>query len=250
MQTINRLAVTVRREGLLGLAKLVQKNLLFHYRLWMDQRFDRRYGTDTCGRIELSQLTVLSENREHGVYFESTPTAIFRFFLENLRIEFERFTFVDLGSGKGRTLMLASDWPFKCIQGVEFSLELHECATRNLSIYRSGSQRCHSIESVHADATQFDWPNTPLLVYAYNPFDEAVMTAVLRNLADSLKRAPRAAVLVYYNPRWQVMEKFPALPLRARLAVPYDPTREVQRPAAIYSNFTLPHGSGWLTQAG
>ncbi len=36
-----------------------------------------------------------------------------------LPIEFNQFTFIDLGSGKGRTLLMASDFPFRKILGVE-----------------------------------------------------------------------------------------------------------------------------------
>lgn len=232
--------------GPVGVAALLKKNALHHYRLWLDRRFDRRFGTDTSGRIELDSLSVLGENRSHGVYFESTPSVLFTFFLANVQVDFERFTFIDLGSGKGRTLMLASDHPFRRIVGVEFSRELHEAAMRNLSIYRNPEQRCNAIEPVNCDATIFVFPDTPLFVYAYNPFDEKVMTAVLNNLVRSLVDHPRDVVLLYYNPRWWVMEKFPHLPLSTRLAVPPDRTREVQRPAAIFANCDLPRAAGWM----
>lgn len=241
-----RLARAIAREGPLGLIGLIRKNIVHHYRLWLDRRFDRRFKTDTSGRIELDRLSVVGGNREHGVYYESTPTALFKFFLANTRLDFERFTFIDLGSGKGRTLMLASDYPFGRVVGVEFSPELHEVAVRNLDVYTSPAQRCKALESVNADATTYDFPRTPLFLYAYNPFDDTVMTAVLENLMRSLQAAPREVILVYYNPRWWVLDKFPMLALRARLNVPYDPTRDVQRRAAIFANFELPRGRGWL----
>ncbi len=236
----------IRNEGLVGTVSLIRKNAVFAYRLWRDRQFDRTYGTDTSGRVELSHLTVVGENRERGVYFESTPTALFRFFLSNLRIDFSEFTFIDLGSGKGRTLLLASDYPFKRIIGVEFCRELHDCALLNLRVYRSATQRCTNLISVHADATQFEFPQDPLLVYAYNPFDEFVMTAVMTNLVNSIIANRRNVVLLYYNPRWWVMESVRMLTLRAKLDVPYDPTREVQRPAAVYSNFEMARGDAWL----
>lgn len=246
MEQLRKLAAAAATTGPAGVVSLLKKNALHHYRLWLDRRFDRRYGTDTSGRIELDRLSVLGENRAHGVYFESTPSALFAFFLGNVQIDFGRFTFVDLGSGKGRTLMLASDYPFRRILGVEFSRELHDAAVHNLSIYKNPRQRCHAIESVNADATTFDFPDTPLLIYAYNPFDDTVMTAVLSKLARSLQAHPRDVVLLYYNPRWMVMEVFPQLSLRTRLAVPRDPTREVQRPAAVFGNCDLPRAAGWI----
>ena len=246
MKKLEKLVASLASEGLSGTVSLVRKNALFQYRLWLDRRFDRRFGTDTSGRIELNSLTVLGENRERGVYFESTPTALFRFFLSNIAVDHKKFTFVDLGSGKGRTLLMASDYPFQRIVGVEFSRELHDQAISNIAIYRASSQRCFNIQSVNADATSYDFPSTPLFIYAYNPFDEEVMTAVLRNLLRSLALMPRDAVLMYYNPRWWVMEQFPQLTLRTKLAVPRDRTREVQRPAAVFGNFEIQRGRGWL----
>ena len=221
-------------------------NVQYQYRLWLDRQFDRRFGTDTSGRIELDGLTVLGKNKASGVYYEPTPTELFRFFLENTSVDHTKFTFVDLGSGTGRVLLLASDYPFASIIGVEFAKELHARATANVAVYKSARRRCFNVKSVNADATAFELPAAPLFIYAYNPFDEKVMTAVLRNLILSLEKVPRDVVLLYYNPRWWVMEQFPELALRTKLAVPHDPTREVQRPAAIYANFVLPRKPGWL----
>jgi hypothetical protein len=45
------------------------------------------------------------------------------------------FTFIDLGSGKGRALLMASAYPFKRIIGVEFMPELHRVAQENIRKY-------------------------------------------------------------------------------------------------------------------
>jgi hypothetical protein len=242
---MKKLGAAARAGGLKQLVSLGHKNLVFHYRLWLDRRFDRRFGTDTSGRIELRDLSIVGGNRDHGVYYESTPTALFRFFMANTPVERARFTFIDLGSGKGRCMLMASDYPFRRVLGVEFSRELHDCAVRNIDVYRSDRQRCASIKSINQDASEFDFPPGPLYLYAYNPFDEKLMTAVLQRLVDSLARNPREAVLMYFNPRHWVMQHFPQLPLRARLSMPRDRTREVQRPASVYANFELPRGPGW-----
>src|SRR5579864_7137056 len=58
------------------------------------------------------------------------------------------FTFIDLGSGKGRVLLMASDYPFKRIIGVEFMLELHRVAQKNIAGYSSDRQQCRQIETI------------------------------------------------------------------------------------------------------
>jgi tRNA G46 methylase TrmB len=50
--------------------------------------------------------------------------------VSRLNISFEDFTFFDFGSGKGRALHLASEFPFKNIIGVEFSSKLHARSLR------------------------------------------------------------------------------------------------------------------------
>jgi histone methylation protein DOT1 len=67
-------------------------------------------------------------------YFATEPW-LFQQMMQALPIDFTQFTFVDLGSGKGRVLLMASDYPFKRIIGVEFMPELHRVAQENIRKY-------------------------------------------------------------------------------------------------------------------
>jgi hypothetical protein len=107
------------------------------------------------------------------------------------------FTFIDLGSGKGRVLLMASDYPFKRIIGVEFMPELHRAAEQNIANYSNDRQRYRQIETVCMDARDFQFPLEPLLVYLFNPFDEPAFARVLENLRHSLEQVPRAAYIAY-----------------------------------------------------
>jgi hypothetical protein len=118
----------------------------------------------------------------------------------SLGIQFESFTFIDLGSGKGRALLLASDYPFRSIVGVEILPELHVIAERNFATYSSPSQKCAQLRSWCGDARDFVFPDQPLLIYLFNPFFEPVLTRVLDNLEGSLRSNPRPLILLYANP--------------------------------------------------
>jgi hypothetical protein len=107
------------------------------------------------------------------------------------------FTFIDLGSGKGRVLLMASGYPFKRIIGVEFMPELHRAAEQNIANYSNDRQRYRQIETVCMDARDFQFPLEPLLVYLFNPFDEPAFARVLENLRHSLEQVPRAAYIAY-----------------------------------------------------
>lgn len=116
-------------------------------------------------------------------------------------INFREFTFIDLGSGKGRTLLMASDYPFRRILGVELLPSLHEIAKHNLAQYHNESQRCFSLESICADATTFPLPVEPLVIYLFNPFAESGVRRALNMLRKSLDEKFRPAYVIYHNPQ-------------------------------------------------
>ena len=151
--------------------------------------------------------TFRAENQEISYntgYFGVAPSA-FRQILDQLRLEFETYTFIDLGSGKGRALLIASEYPFHAITGVELSPKLHAIAVANITSYRGPAQRCRNIRSIEGDATEFPFPAGPLLVYLWNPFEAAVLTCVLANLEAALAREPRPAYIVYIQPDLEML---------------------------------------------
>ena len=107
------------------------------------------------------------------------------------------FTFIDLGSGKGRVLLMAADYPFKRIVGVEFMPELHRAAQKNIAGYSNDRQRCRLIESVCMDARDFEFPPEPLVAYLFNPFSESTFVAVLENVRQSVEQSPRPVYIAY-----------------------------------------------------
>ena len=116
-------------------------------------------------------------------------------------LNFSDFTFIDLGSGKGRTLLMASNYPFLRIVGVELLPSLDEIARENLAHYQSETQRCFAIKSVCADATTIEVPASPLVIYLFNPFPEPALRRALANLKQSLRVCPRSTYVIYHNPQ-------------------------------------------------
>jgi hypothetical protein len=106
-------------------------------------------------------------------------------------IDFERYGFLDFGSGKGRVLLAASQFPFKSVLGVEFAIELHKTAENNIRQYRRAKVRCGALKSILADATAFELPSIPLVLYFFNPFSGPVLAAVIANIERSLAIHPR-----------------------------------------------------------
>jgi hypothetical protein len=135
--------------------------------------------------------------------YQPTEPALFREMIETLQqngVNLSDLTFIDLGSGKGRTLLMASDYPFRRIAGVELLLSLHQIAQENLTHYKNSSQQCFALQTICSDATAFVFPEEPLLLYLFNPFPESGLRKTIQNLESSLRSHPRTAYVLYHNP--------------------------------------------------
>src|SRR5437868_4038548 len=139
-----------------------------------NRAFDRRHGTDTAAEIGLTETGVASDQARqgNGVYrplWEGT----FHRALRAVGVPFDGYSFVDLGCGKGKLLMLAADYPFIRIVGVEYSPGLQAIALRNLERFRSPAQKCHRLEAVLGDARRYRLPAGPVVALIFNSFDPA-----------------------------------------------------------------------------
>jgi hypothetical protein len=166
-----------------------------------DLEFDRRYGLDTISSVEISNLDVESKNWIYSERYQAIHYVDFGRLLEILSLPYEQFIFVDLGAGKGRAVLLASDLPFKKIIGVEFSAELTSVAKDNLCRYPEEAKNCKDIELICMDAAEYNLPEEPLVLYLYNPFRQPVMVQVIDNLTASFRKRPRRIVVLYFNPK-------------------------------------------------
>jgi SAM-dependent methyltransferase len=163
-----------------------------------ERRFDRRLGVDTGGRLEPAALTVASGDPAEGTTYVGTQPRLARWWMSALPPDHGRFTFIDMGSGKGRVLLFAAEAGFARSMGVEFAEELHASAVENAA---AAARHGLVIEPILGDATTFEFPDEPLVVHFNNPFTEKVMAPVLDNLSSSYARTPRPIVVVYQRMR-------------------------------------------------
>ena len=179
------------------------------------ERLRQRYGDadyDWDYRVNTTSGAVGWRDRLLGMFhsaYQPTEPSAFHEMLDDLQqipspdqttLNFRDFTFVDLGSGKGRTLLMASDYPFRRIVGVELLPSLHAIARQNLRQYKSKAQKCFALETICADATTFPFPDDPLVIYLFNPLPESGLRQMLVNLEQSLRFRPRPVYVLYHNP--------------------------------------------------
>lgn len=143
------------------------------------------------------ELPDIGAARGDAHQYHSLTAEVIRTALAQIRIAHEKFVFVDLGSGKGRPLLVASSFPFQKLVGVELSHTLLEVAGRNIQRYGLARGRC---QLVHGDAASFRFPSAPLVVFMYNPFEHRTLSRVLSNMKLSLQQTPREIYIVYLNP--------------------------------------------------
>lgn len=107
--------------------------------------------------------------------------------------------FIDLGSGMGRIVLRAAEYPFKRVIGVELSRELHEIAVENLEACRD-RWRCGDVELVCSDVLSYDFPDDVTIVFIYNSFQGEIFDEAMRAVFDSVDRNPRHLRIFYRNP--------------------------------------------------
>jgi SAM-dependent methyltransferase len=166
----------------------------------VDASFDKDRGINTGGTTHLHGLHVIGPYRRVGTTHIASDPDEFAIAIASLDIEHKDFTFIDLGSGKGRALILALSYPFRRIVGVEFALELHRTAEANLINLAANGTEVGRVELFHADVTTFQFPEEPSVIYLYNPFEGDVMRKVIQCVLRSHATNPRPIFVLYTTP--------------------------------------------------
>jgi SAM-dependent methyltransferase len=134
---------------------------------------------------------------EFATHYEPTPVAEAEALLDASPQRPETTTFVDIGAGMGRVVLLAARRPFHAVVGVELSPALVAVARDNLVAADDPRRVARDVRIVRADAARYAFPRGDLVVYLYNPFRAPVLQALLRRLQ---RGAAREVVLLYHTP--------------------------------------------------
>src|SRR3954447_24824698 len=82
-----------------------------------DVEYDWDHHVDTTSAAVTHRTRLLAAIS--GAPYQPTEPVLFGEMLAALSVNLQDFTFIDIGSGKGRTLLMASTFPFRRIIGVE-----------------------------------------------------------------------------------------------------------------------------------
>lgn len=178
------------------------------------EAFDARFGTDTSA-------PTFEQNQKTDVHFYVPTTAsIIYEIIGSLPIPPNKFDFIDMGSGKGRALLIASEFAFAKIVGIELSEPLHRVAERNIERYRPTSQRCANFDLRCMDALEYDFGDEPFVLFLFDPFGREIFEKLVGKLEAALTSHPREAYVVYVYPQYDDVLQNSSVLQRVRVGGP------------------------------
>lgn len=194
------------RHGTLGALKGMSKVLLQFLRESTPENRRRRYGDaeyDWDFHVDTTSATVGWRERLLGGFhspYQPTEPGLFDEMMTRLPADLSQFAFIDVGSGKGRVLLMAARYQFLRIIGIELMPELHRVAVANVEKLRALNQLGENVELLQMDATEYVFPAERMVIYLFNPLPEESLKKFLARLSQDLDAHPRDAYIVYHNP--------------------------------------------------
>jgi len=161
-------------------------------------RGEKKYQVDTIRLDRLHHLQVTGDNRQHASIYQACNYYVLEKGFDFMTARGIREPLVDFGCGKGRVLAVAARYGFTEITGVEFSPALCALAEKNLDVVRPIYPGAR-FTVVCEDATRYHIGPRERVFFFFNPFDEVVLLAVVKNLLASLREHPRQVYVLYAN---------------------------------------------------
>ena len=206
--TFNKLRWSMQHRGVRGTLQAVAKSIgrklkpppprVLH-------PFDLEHGTDTGGLIPGGDLVFGHPSDVFIEGYAAVPPARFRAMVARWQKSgtphpLAEYTFVDLGCGKGRAVLLASELGFRDVVGVELSPLLTAIARTNVARWIADGKGFSPIRIEQADAADFVWPAGPCVVFLFNPFGAVVLKRVVERMIAHFRDTPDDLDILYYKP--------------------------------------------------
>lgn len=212
-----------QRLNPLSLRKDYARGLLLAHRFGADRKIEKLMFVPTARHVPLSHVRVPHQLRRSGHDYSPTPWHVFRWAMAMIPETFERFAFVDYGAGRGRVLLMASQYPFDRIVGAEIAAELHQDCLLNIAQFSRSYMKCRDISCEHLSALRLDIPDQETVFFFNNPFDHSMFERVVDQVVRSYKQDPRRFYVVCVDMKSDevledtgIFEKL-AIPLKTRL---------------------------------
>lgn len=207
--------------------------------------FDEIHNTDTSGLVPSGHLATGHPNDEHITAYYGVAPSILRTLLQRWRDTIpphpiHSYTFVDIGAGKGRAMLIASELMFKEVIGIELNPAMAATAQLNLDLWKQAHTEdatAPPLAPIHLlleDALDYDFPGTPTLAFLFHPFEAPVLKALLRRIETQFASRTGTFDLLYVNAECaDLLDHHPAFTRLFLGAVAMSPEDHVADLAAI-----------------
>jgi SAM-dependent methyltransferase len=184
--------------------KPVRPRDLLHATSFPVHPFDQAHGVDTSGLVPAKHLTTGHAHDEHVTAYYGVAPSILRALIAHWRETvpphpISSYTFLDIGSGKGRALLVASELPFRRAAGIELNPQLAAVARTNAETWKHShtgdptAPLLAPIEILEQDALELALPATPTLIFLFHPFEAPLLRKLLRRLESQIAERTKLA---------------------------------------------------------
>ncbi len=111
----------------------------------------------------------------------------------------DQYTFLDVGAGMGRAALLAAEYPFRAVVGIELHAALARIGRKNMALWRAAGRAHAPMRMCCRDAAEFSLPAGPCVAFLFNPFGAPVLRRMLRNWSAALARNAAPLDILYMN---------------------------------------------------
>jgi len=172
--------------------------------------FDAAHGVETGGLIPAGELVTGHAHDAHVTAYYAVAPSILRGLVE-LWLETKpmhgvgRYSFIDIGAGKGRAMLVASELGFRQVIGVELNPAMADVAEKNVAQWVAGhagdetAARIAPVRVEELDALEFEFPAGPAVAFLFHPFEAPLMKKLLRRWETQFKGRAGDLDVLYVN---------------------------------------------------
>ena len=171
---------------------------------FMRHPFDIEHQVQTSGLISGRHLATGHSHDKHNTAYYGIAPSVFQALIAHWRTlpllgALRDYTFIDMGAGMGRAMLLASSLPFREVVGVELNPVLVATAQKNIDKWDTPGGTRSPMRIVCQDVTEFVFPENPCVAYMFNPFRAPVLKSLMRHMEKSFVRRPGQLDVLYAN---------------------------------------------------